>query len=115
MDAEEFGKRIRRAREARGISQDELAAQIGKDQRAISEYELGKRRLAALDLPALARELGVTIEFFFEDLREDDLDQVLLNEFHRLPNPSAKQAVLEVVRAFSDTLFQHIQEVSEKS
>ena len=73
MDAEEFGWRIRQAREARGISQDELAVRIGKDQRAISEYELGKRRLAALDLPLLARELGVTVGYFFEDTAEDNL------------------------------------------
>lgn len=104
MDAEEFGWRIRQAREARAISQDELAVRIGKDQRAISEYELGKRRLAALDLPLLARELGVTVEYFFESNTEEDLDQVLLSEFRRLPNRSARQAVIEVVRAFSDTL-----------
>lgn len=104
LDAEEFGWRIRQAREARAISQDELAVRIGKDQRAISEYELGKRRLAALDLPLLARELGVTVEYFFESNTEEDLDQVLLSEFRRLPNRSARQAVIEVVRAFSDTL-----------
>ena len=104
MDPAEFGSRMRQAREQRGLSQDELAVRIGKDQNAISEYELGKRRMAALDLPILARELGVTVGYFFEETAEDELDSVLLSEFHRLPNRSAKQAVIEVARAISDTL-----------
>jgi transcriptional regulator with XRE-family HTH domain len=110
LEADFFGRRLREARELRGISQDELAARIGKDQRAVSEYELGKRRVSALDLPALARELGVTITFFFETTEADDLDTVLLTEFHRLPTASAKKAAIEIVRAFSDSLSQQITE-----
>ena len=52
----------------------------------------------------MARELGVTVGYFFEETAEDELDSMLLTEFHRLPNSSAKQAVIEIARAFSDTL-----------
>ncbi|MEO8391721.1 MAG: helix-turn-helix transcriptional regulator [Chloroflexota bacterium] len=111
LNAEEFGWRIRQAREGRGLSQDELAIRMGKDQRAISEYELGKRRLAALDLPRLARELGVTVGYFFEETTEDELEQVLLSEFRNLPNRSAKQAVIEIARAFSGALFKQSRDI----
>jgi transcriptional regulator with XRE-family HTH domain len=115
LDAVAFGKRIREAREQGGLSQDELAARIGKDQRAVSEYELGKRRVSALDLPAIARELGVTVAYFYESAHTDDLDSVLLTEFHRLPNASAKQAAIGIVRAFSDSLAQQIEASSDTS
>jgi len=32
-----------------------------------------------------------------------DLDQAILDQFRRLPNPEAKQAAIEIVRIFSDT------------
>ena len=46
MDATWLGFRIRQARERRGLSQEDLAAAVSKDQRAISEYEAGNRKLA---------------------------------------------------------------------
>ena len=69
LNLELFGARIRQAREMRGISQDELAALIHKDQRAISEYETGKRRLAAVEGAAL-NVLVNTASFDDADLTE---------------------------------------------
>ena len=99
MDPKLFGNRIRQARERRGISQDELARLISKDQRAISEYENGKRRLAAVDLPVLANVLDVSLLHFFEDdPNVYDLDRFLLEEFHRLPTLKAKQILIGIAR-----------------
>ena len=99
---------MRHAREQRGISQDDLAVRIGRDQRAISEYELGKRKVAAIDLPTLARELGVTVGYFFEESSESELDSSVLREFHRLPNEVSKHAVIAIVRAFAESLFDQL-------
>ena len=54
-----LGQRIRTAREAQGLSQEEFAARISRDQRAVSEYENGKRKITVTDLPRLAEVLGV--------------------------------------------------------
>jgi transcriptional regulator with XRE-family HTH domain len=105
VDRTALGQRIRQAREQRGLSQEELAALIGKDQRAVSEYERGKRRIAVNDLPAFAQVLGVPLAYFYEEtLSPDDFDVALLREFHRLTTPQAKQAAIDIVRIFSDTL-----------
>jgi transcriptional regulator with XRE-family HTH domain len=99
-----FGARIRQAREMRGISQDELAALIHKDQRAISEYETGKRRLAAVDLPLLASVLDVSLLYFFEDdANVHDLDRSILHEFHAL-SPKARKLLISIARVFASEM-----------
>jgi transcriptional regulator with XRE-family HTH domain len=105
VDAEVLGMRIRQARERRGISQDDLAVAVKKDQRAISEYENGKRKLAVTDLPLFASALNVPLLYFFEgDTELKDLDAVLLDAFHRLGSQSAREAIIDVVRVLSKAL-----------
>ena len=65
MDPKILGERIREARERAGISQEDLAVAVGKDQRAISEYENGKRKLSVTDLPMFARTLRVPLLYFY--------------------------------------------------
>lgn len=105
MDPKWLGLRIRQARERRGMSQDDLAAALSRDQRAISEYENGKRKLAATDLPAFATVLEVPVLYFFEsDVSSDDSEAALLNYFHQLPSPEAKQAAVNILRILSHTI-----------
>ena len=102
-----LGQRIRSAREAKGISQEEFAARIGRDQRAVSEYENGKRKITVTDLPHFADVLGVPLSYLYEEaLTSDSLDAALLKEFHRLPTARAKQTAIEIVRVFNATLFE---------
>jgi transcriptional regulator with XRE-family HTH domain len=65
LKPEELGQRIRQAREARGLTQEQLAERIARDQRSVSEYESGKRRIYAHDLPNIARALNVPVMYFF--------------------------------------------------
>jgi transcriptional regulator with XRE-family HTH domain len=108
LDAKWLGFRIRQARERRGLSQEELAVAVTKDQRAISEYENGKRKLAVTDLPVFATVLEVPLMYFFEEeaevFQDDDL---LLNYFHQLPSSEARQAALDILRIFSATIRRH--------
>lgn len=100
-----LGQRIRQARERRDLSQEEFAALIARDQRAVSEYENGKRKIAVTDLPLFARVLGMPLAYFYEDaLDADHLDAALLLEFHRLPNAQMKQSAIDLLRVFSDAL-----------
>ena len=105
MDSKLLGERIRQAREKRGLSQEDLAALISRDQRAVWEYEYGKRRIAVTDLPRLAQALQVPLLYFFEgELTATDLDHSLLAEFQRLPSLEAKRYAVEILRLYSDAL-----------
>lgn len=107
LNKELLGERIRMAREAKGLSQEEFAALIGRDQRGVSEYEHGKRRIAVTDLPLFASVLNVPLLYFFEgNTALDDVDAAVLDELHRLPNTDAKRSALELVRVFRDALEQ---------
>jgi transcriptional regulator with XRE-family HTH domain len=108
LKAKILGQRIRRRREQLAFSQEALAELLNKDQRAISEYESGKRRVMAIDLPDLARALQVPIVFFFtEELTEYDLDQELLSVFHRLPTSEDQHLIINIVQQFCDALLRH--------
>lgn len=105
MDPTALGQRIRLARERKQLSQEDFAAQIGRDQRAISEYEHGTRRIAVTDLPMIARVLDMPLLYFYgEALTPHDLDQEVLRQFRRLPDAQAQQAAIELLRVFSETL-----------
>lgn len=54
----EFGVRVRRAREARGWTQEDLAAETGLDRTYIGGIERGERNLALLNVNKLALALG---------------------------------------------------------
>lgn len=108
LEPELLGERIRLARERLGISQNELANRVSKDQKAISEYENGKRKLAVTDLVDMARVLEVPILFFFEgSLTSEDLDRAILEEFRRIPTHEGKQAFVELARVFAETISFH--------
>jgi transcriptional regulator with XRE-family HTH domain len=105
LDSKQLGRRIRSAREDKLLSQEDFGAQVGLDQRAISELENGKRRLTVNELSLFAEILDVPILYFFEELlRSDDLDVALLSEFHRLETPELRKMAVEMIRLLSDTL-----------
>lgn len=104
LTPEQLGERIRQAREAQGLSQHELAERVGRDQRSVSEYESGKRRIYAHDLPNFAQALNVPIAYFFQDTpNSDDLDGILLDVFHQL-EARERQTFIEIGRSISQLL-----------
>ncbi|MCA0453425.1 MAG: helix-turn-helix domain-containing protein [Chloroflexi bacterium] len=93
-----LGKRIKDARTRKGLSQAHLGKAIGKDQRAVYEYEIGERRISVTELPLLASELGVSVLYFFQDaISQDDLDQALIAAFHALPSDDLKQKAIRII------------------
>jgi transcriptional regulator with XRE-family HTH domain len=67
MNYEEIGRKIFKAREEAGISQEELASRLGLTQAALSNYELGKRRIHLAGLESIAGALGKPLGYFIED------------------------------------------------
>ena len=58
----ELGRRIREHRELLGLTQEEVARDLGIPRSAVSEIEGGKRELSALEFFELARLFGVAVE-----------------------------------------------------
>lgn len=61
---QEFLKRLRTARGNAGLSQVEVARQLGKPQSYVSKCESGERRVDVVELLEFARVYGVPIESF---------------------------------------------------
>lgn len=60
---ENMGNQIKRARQLRGLSQEELGKAIGTTKSAVSKYELGHREPSFSQLRQIADALNVTIGY----------------------------------------------------
>lgn len=58
----ELGARLAQARKDRGLTQVQLAEQLGVAQQTLAHYEVGRARVAADLLPVLADILDVSID-----------------------------------------------------
>jgi len=59
----EIAARLRRAREAAGLSQGQVARKLGLHRPAVSEIEAGRRRVTVEEVAALAEMYGVSSEW----------------------------------------------------
>jgi len=68
MDSDEkvffraLGTRIAEARKALGMTQTQLANELGVSQQIVASYEVGRRRVQLALLPRLARTLAIPVE-----------------------------------------------------
>lgn len=67
MDSAVLGSRVREARVAARLTQEDLAAAMEIPRSAVSELENGHRGVSAAELFAAARRLGQSLEFFVGD------------------------------------------------
>ena len=56
-----FGRRLRELRQARGLSQEELAFKAGLHRTYVSSAERGQRNLGLVNIERLARALDIDI------------------------------------------------------
>jgi len=62
-----FGQRMRALRVAKGLSQEEFAANCGLDRTYISGVERGRRNISLKNIDVVAQSLGVKISELFEE------------------------------------------------
>lgn len=93
-----FAKRLREAREARGISQKQLGILAGIDEfvasARINQYERGKHVPDLLMAERLSQELGIPVSYLFEP---DDKLASLLRLAGKLPT-NKLQEILQQLR-----------------
>ncbi|CUH64124.1 transcriptional repressor DicA [Thalassovita gelatinovora] len=75
------GKRIRHRRWLVGMTQQQLAEQVGIKFQQIQKYETGTNRVSASRLWDIAEALDVAVGFFFAGLEEDGGDGDTANIF----------------------------------
>jgi len=97
-----IGARIRKARLAKGLSQEAVGLVIGKSQRAMSQYESGTRRIFADDILKIAQVLNVPVGYLLGEtqLELDEVDTLILNHVQQIESPKSKNALLAIVREF---------------
>ena len=66
------GKRVRHRRWLIGMTQQQLAEQVGIKFQQIQKYETGANRVSASRLWDIADTLDVPVSFFFEGLEEEE-------------------------------------------
>lgn len=95
-DVPTFAKRLRKAREAIGISQKQLGIDAGIDafvaSPRINQYERGKHQPDALTAAHLAKVLRVPVSYLYEPNEE-------LAELLRLAGQLSKTRLRELLRA----------------
>ncbi|MBX3168313.1 MAG: helix-turn-helix transcriptional regulator [Candidatus Eremiobacteraeota bacterium] len=68
------GEQIRKARRKQGLSQEQLAEQLGVERLQVNRWETGKQQPRSEVLLRLAQALERPIEWFFEKPRQEHLD-----------------------------------------
>ena len=112
------GHRVRLRRKILGLSQTALGDALGVAFQQVRKYERGANRISASTLYRLARVLEVDVSFFFEDLPAEGEDVQtpdvpvsdlygsaeivrLLSVFHRIPDQSVRESVVNLARELS--------------
>ena len=93
------GKRLRRRRRLLGLTQQELASQVGVRFQQIQKYECGANRMTSSRLFDLSRALNVSVQYFFDGIEQDDL--LAANDAGTMDGDILSQKeTLELVRAY---------------
>ena len=94
-------RRLRRRRRLLGMTQQELAEQVGVRFQQIQKYECGANRMTSSRLFDLARAMNVTVQYFFEGLNEQLEPGKPANDAGGLESDVLSQKeTLELVRAY---------------
>ena len=97
MDSIRLGRRLRAAREARGLSQQAVADAMGVPRTAVTHIEAGSRSVSTLELTKLAECYRCPVSYFFEEAGEDDNEGVLVALHRIVPGLEQSAGVREQV------------------
>ena len=120
------GQQLKKARKLRGLSQEQLASEMGLTFQQVQKYEKGLNRIGASRLWDLAQILNISIDFFYKDMDQniqsqsprnisslhDSCVQIpseelifngndlsLLRYYKRIKNPVVAKSIIHLVRS----------------
>lgn len=106
------GKRIRHRRWLIGMTQQQLADEVGIKFQQIQKYETGVNRVSASRLWDIARAIDVPVSYFFEGLHDESTSQPegdlladkealqLVKAYYSMPESQRRQ-IFELARVLS--------------
>ena len=97
MDSMKLGRRLRAAREARGLSQRAVADALGVPRTAVTQVEAGNRSVSTLELTKLAECYRRPVSHFLEQAGEDEDEGVLIALHRTVPGLEQRAGVREQV------------------
>ncbi len=118
----QIGIEIKRIREARRMSQMELAEQVGVSFQQIQKYEKGINRISAERIQQIAKALGTSVNTFFEkekvlmvsepfqeysrgtSMSVTQEEAKLLQLFRRIENKKLREGLLQQLRGLAESL-----------
>lgn len=92
------GKRLRRRRRLLGLTQQNLATEVGIRFQQIQKYECGANRVSAARLFELSEALSVPVQYFYEGLSE--MDELGFESEILAPDVLSKKETMDLVRAY---------------
>jgi transcriptional regulator with XRE-family HTH domain len=100
----DIGTRIRTARRDRGLTQDELADQVGVSRSAVAQWETGRTGQVTGNLSRIASVLEVNVEYLMygddkraaREVRQGD--ELALLRLYRECDPEDRQMLLRTAR-----------------
>jgi transcriptional regulator with XRE-family HTH domain len=96
-----LGKRLYQRRRLLGMTQRELASQVGVRFQQIQKYECGATRVSASRLYDLAQALTVSVEYFFDGMPTANPIPNAANDTEQmLGDILSQEETLELVRAY---------------
>lgn len=106
------GGRLRFRRILLGISQKQMAANLGITFQQVQKYENGINRISASRLWDISKVLRIPVEFFFSGMDETVENQSpmqkgmaereeTLGDAHKIDDPMQKQETIKLIKAFS--------------
>lgn len=94
------GKRLRRRRRLLGMTQQDLAGQVGVRFQQIQKYECGANRITASRLFDLARAMNVSVQYFFDGMPVATAPNAANDAEQMEGDILSQKETLELVRAY---------------
>ena len=113
-----IGRRLRRRRRLRGMTQQDLGVGLGLKFQQIQKYECATNRICAARLHRLAAALHVPIQYFFDGLPDENgngalaLDRDLLAADEMLSSKEARE-LLEAYFRLPDPIRRRLQDFAK--
>lgn len=96
-----LGKRVREAREARGLGRKTLAAEANVSERYLAQLEAGESNVSILLLRRIALAMGIRFAKLLDSRGEDSVEQRLIRRFlEHLPAHRLEEVVFRLMRDF---------------
>jgi len=98
-----IGEKIHRLRREQGLTLEALAKKLGSSRYYVWRLENTSKNYSAKKIHDLARVLGVSADFFMEDveapLQEQQIDAAFFSRYQHLP-PEAKVQMRKILATF---------------